>query len=183
MNYRVLYLVDGENIVLRYQDMIKDGRKPTSGVNHEKDSFVWHPRITVLHTHDLMRISYYTTCIGDDVQIMELSKKISSINYIFMGTQHEGQGTLNPHIFKKEQRSQKTKSVDINITIDALRHTYNNSVDGIYLFAGDGDYLPHVKEIMRQGKQVIIGAFSKGFNIALRYECDNFINLDRIFFE
>ncbi len=94
-----------------------------------------------------------------------------------------GSGTLNPHIFKKENRSQKTKSVDINITIDALRHTYNNSVDGIYLFSGDGDYLPLIKEIMRQGKQVTIGVFSKGFNSVLQYECDDFINLDQIFFE
>lgn len=185
MDYRVLYLIDGENLVLRYQDMLEDGRKPTSGVRYEKDSFIWHPRITQLNTHDIIRISYYTTFIGDDLVIKELAKKISLINYSFAGGQGStrGSGTLNPNIFKKESRSQKTKSVDINITIDALRHTYNNSIDGIYLFSGDGDYLPLIKEIMRQGKQVTIGAFSKGFNSVLQYECDDFINLDQIFFE
>lgn len=183
MDYRVLYLVDGENLVLRYQDMLKDGRKPSLGVKYEEDSFVWHPRITQLHNHDLIRISYYTTCIGDDLKIKELSKKISLIKYGFVGIQGTGSGSLNPHIFKKEKRSQKIKSVDINITIDALRHTYNNSIDGIYIFAGDGDYLPLIKEVMRQGKQVTIGAFSKGFNSELQYECDDFMNLDQIFFE
>ena len=43
---------------------------------------------------------------------------------------------------------------------------------------GDGDYIPLIQEIMRQGKQVIVGALSNGLNPKLRVVADNFIDLD-----
>lgn len=48
-------------------------------------------------------------------------------------------------------------------------------------FSADGDYLPLIQEIMRQGKQVNLGAFSSGLNPQLPVAVDNFYDLDEIF--
>lgn len=70
-----------------------------------------------------------------------------------------------------------------SLTIDALRHTYNDSMDILYFISGDGDYVPLVQEVMRQGKKVIVGALSDGLNPELRRIPDEFIDLDRVFFK
>ena len=181
---KTLILIDGENLVLRYQAMLEEGKEPVSGVLHKTDSFIWHGLIPAVSNWDIIRISYYTTKVGDDDSIMNLRKEISMIEYSFYNNMSENRiGTINPHIFKKGSRTYRNKSIDINITIDALRHTYNNSIDTIYLLSGDGDYLPLIEEIMKQGKSVFIGAFSNGLNPALEYTSDDFINLDEIFFK
>jgi len=73
--------------------------------------------------------------------------------------------------------------VDIQIIIDVMRHTFSQSYDVIYLFSGDGDYLPLIEEVMRQGKQVYISAFSSGLNEKLISRVDMFTPLDEDFFE
>jgi len=183
MSDRVILLVDGENLLFRFQDSIKQGMKQKSDVKHKENSFLWHPDITSTYLMNIIRVSYYTTCIGDDDKLSQLKNDISTIRYDYRHSNIGGFGTLNPHVFKKSEVKAKTKSVDINITIDALRHTYNNSVDIIYFLTGDGDYLPLIEEVMRQGKQAYIGAFSNGLNPLLKNSCDDFFDLDKIFFE
>lgn len=36
-----LIFVDGENLFLRYQEMLKAGRKPAPGNVHVQDCFIW----------------------------------------------------------------------------------------------------------------------------------------------
>jgi uncharacterized LabA/DUF88 family protein len=72
--------------------------------------------------------------------------------------------------------------VDISIALDALRHSYHRDVEAIWLFSGDGDYLPLIKDIMRNGTQVWLGAFSSGLNPALPPSVDRFVDLDQWFF-
>ena len=43
---------------------------------------------------------------------------------------------------------------------------------------GDGDYLPLLLEIQRQGKQVFVAAFSAGLNPMLKRRADQFYLLD-----
>lgn len=180
-----MIFVDGENLVFRYQALLDLGLAPEEEVIHKKDTFLWHPQITMLYILDLIRVSYYTSIVGDDVKITTLKSMIISGKYDFRYDKDEepdGSIRIVPHIFKKEKRSQKNKSVDINIVTDILRHTYNDSIDIIFLLSGDGDYIPVLEEVMRNGKQVYIGAFSNGLNPNLKYMADEFINLDEIFF-
>ena len=94
-----------------------------------------------------------------------------------------GAGSLYTRLFKQEKRKAKTKSVDINVSVDVLRNIMNGTGDVILLLSGDGDYLPLLEEVGRHGKQVWLGAFSKDLNPNLRFAADEFINLDSIFFE
>jgi uncharacterized LabA/DUF88 family protein len=177
---RTMVFVDGENLVQRYQASLKEGFKAASNdVRHIPDALVWRHAMTT-SLCNIVRVSYYTTFTGDSDAIAELTGKISATEYRYrvgIETSPLGLGRLVPHIFKKEGRSAKTKSVDINLAIDALRHTYGNSLDVAVIFTSDGDYIPLIQEIMRQGKQVIVGGLRSGLHPALPTIADAFLDL------
>ena len=183
MQYKTIILVDGENLVMRYQRMLSDGKKPLEGILHERDCFVWHPQIFKNYV-DIVRVGYYTTVAGDDAKLNTIEQKISEAPYDFetLATQ-SWEGTLVPHVFKKSMKEAKTKSVDINLTIDALRYAYGNSIDKVVLITGDGDYIPLLREVMAQGKMVQVMALSNGLNKYLKYNADDLIIIDDCFFE
>jgi uncharacterized LabA/DUF88 family protein len=188
---KVFGFADGENLVLRFQDMCKDGHKPKSDVVHVPDTVVWHPDVTQQFCCDIVRMSYYQTVVGDEPKLNDVRAQLQDVQYMYILEQplHEndagssGQGYLAPRVFKKEGKSSRTKSVDINLTVDMLRSAYNPNADIVFLLSGDGDYLPLVEEVARRGKNVWLAAFSKGLRPALRFAADAFIDLDKLFFE
>lgn len=176
---RAMIFADGENLTYRFQAMVAAGRTPKAHIQHEADTFVWIPEIVTCSSWLLARVSYYTSVVGDDVKLQQLAERLAAIRYDY----RVGFGFLNPHIFKKQKRGAKTKSVDINLVTDLLRHTYNRSIDEVLVLTGDGDYLPTMHEVMRQGVRVSVGAFSSGLDIRLRTQTDEFIDLDQMCFE
>ena len=181
---KTLYLIDGENIAIRFSEMVKAGSKAKSNTVYKEDvSFLWHPDLSRFTDMIFVRIGYYTTCVGDENKLDSLKKLISGTTYSHFIDHKKYQGTLVPHVYKKQQNSQKTKSVDINLTIDALRHTYNKSIEHLVVLSGDGDFVPLFQEVMRQGVKVTVGAFSRGLNPALLHATDSFLDLDTKFFE
>lgn len=186
MAHRLIAFADGENLVLRYQDMIKKGSKPKAGVVHVPDILVWHPDITEANVTDITRVTYYQTCFGDDPKIEAAKQTIKDVRYTYTmayGSKVDTSGGLIPRVFKKESKSTKTKSVDINLTVDMLRYIPNPKFDVLLLLSGDGDYLPLVEEVCRSGKQVWVAAFSDGLNSSMKMAADEFIDLDPIFFK
>lgn len=186
MSHKVMGFVDGENTVLRYQAMCKAGAKPKKDVVHIPDVLAWHNSITQTYFSNYIRISFYQTVVGDERRLNEIRGKISDIKYPYMVREDEAtewSGSLVPRVFKKERKTAKTKSVDINLTVDMLRHAMNPSLDVLFLLSGDGDYVPLIEEISRQGKQVWVAAFSDGCNENLRFVADEFQYLDEYFFK
>jgi hypothetical protein len=53
----------------------------------------------------------YTTCVGDDVRLIEVQEKIASLTFKCVPDIHSGGrlGRLCPHVFKKGQRSVRAK--------------------------------------------------------------------------
>ncbi|WP_159103178.1 NYN domain-containing protein [Acidovorax radicis] len=178
---------DGENLVARYQAIVKAGRTPRAGIEYEKDVLVWHEEITEQFVSDVVRLSYYQTVSGDDLKLEEIHERITGVRFGYSPENQDDSitysGSLYPRIFKKESRSAKTKSVDINLTIDVLRHAADPRIDIIFLLSGDGDFLPLAQEVSRNGKQVWLAAFSSGLSRRLRHVADEFIDLDELFFE
>lgn len=188
MSLEIFGFADGENLVLRYEAMIKNGAIPKPDAIHIPGLAVWHPRITRPYIGDMTRFSYYQTVVGDDMALDSAKESIANIKYEYCseltaGGNSNARGALHPKIYKKSSKSSKTKSVDINITVDALRCVINRTGNVVYILSGDGDFLPLVEEINRHGKQVWIGAFSSGLNKDLRYAADEFFDLDKLFFE
>ena len=184
MDIRAILFVDGENLVFRFQEGIKAGRVPADGIVHEQDCFVWHPDITKVSVFGLFRVCYYTSVVGDDKRIEEVKQKLSRITFrAEVSLEQVITGQVIPLVFKKLQQSNKTRIVDIHLVIDVLKYAHLNAVDLIYLISGDGDYLPLIQEVMRQGKQVYVGALSSGLAKPLVYSCDEFFDLDKYLFK
>ena len=165
--------------MLRYQEML-GVKRPKSNNVHVSNIFIWNPALHSVPGYSAVRMNYYTSAVGTHDKIDALKKDISKI--IIQRTR-EVHGQMCPHVFKKEAKSKKTKIVDISICIDALRHSHHGHADAIYLLSGDGDYLPLIEEVMRNGTQVWLGAFSSGLNPKLPAAVDRFVDLDPIFFE
>ncbi len=184
MSNRTLILVDGENLVLRYESMLEAGNIPRQSVIHRQNAFVWNKGICHVYMLDVLRVCYFTTFVGDDAAVEDLENYIAGVEYDYTTVGNiQGSGTINPHVFKKARRSTKTKSVDINICTDALRHAYNRDVYRIVICSEDGDYVPLIREIMRQGVLAHVCAFSEGCHPTLKYVADDFSQLDEIFFD
>lgn len=174
--------VDGENLTIRYQSLLKDGRKPRQDTVHIPDIFVWQPEIgrPIIDT-DMIRINYYTSMVGDDDAIASTRETIAAQKYDGQGDYY-GYCQLYPRVYKKPRKSTKSRLVDINITIDVMRHANTDAVDVVYLFSGDGDFVELVEEVGRSGKKICVAAFSSGLDPRLRVVADRFILLDDLYF-
>jgi uncharacterized LabA/DUF88 family protein len=183
---RVIALVDGENLVLRYQAMLADGggKLMASRKNaYRKDVFVWNRDVTKWTDMDLRRVSYFSSLVGNDERIEEVEEELGKTPYVCRGAGYSGTGTIIPRVYKRRQDGKKSRVVDIGITIDFMNALDDPQIDAIFLLSGDGDFLHLVKEARRTSKQVHIGAFSSGLDPSLRRSADQFVNLDSVFFE
>jgi uncharacterized LabA/DUF88 family protein len=174
-----MVFIDGENLVFRYQDMAKE-RKRNTNVKHHADAYIWHQHLSGTIPARVLRVGYYTSVVGDDLHVMGIRRELAEIE---APRSRMSSIQICPFVFKRSSKSKKNKIVDVNLTIDVLRHTYQNDLDIVCLMAGDGDYLPLVKEVMRQGKQVYVFAFSSGLTEALKSTADRFQLLDDWFFQ
>ncbi len=180
---RLMIFVDGENLVLRYQDMIKKGCVPREdNVTHIPDVLIWHPTFSQLVAMDeVLRASYYTYVVGDENKVEEVRNIIKELTF----NCHQNSTlprNLTPRVFKKSKKTARAKGVDISLTVDILTQVHNNNIDTVLLLAGDGDYIPVVNEIHHCGKQCYISAFSDGLNQDLKLMADKFYWLDSTMF-
>jgi len=178
-----ILFVDGENLVMRYQAMKAAGRTPHPDVAHVQDTYVWTDGISQLVSGGFARVCYYSTVVGDDVLAERIRGEIASQFHGFGVHPHPTTKYQPvPFVFKKAARSEKTRTVDIQIVIDIMRAATQASFGPLVLASGDGDYLPVLAEAMRLGKQVVVAAFSSGINPLIPRSVDKFISLDHYFF-
>lgn len=184
---KIMIFIDGENLVMRYQDMVKNGYKKKPNTEYIEDIYVWHDELIPRKEIDLRRVTYYTSAVGSDDHINELREEIHNIKYRFRGlpyifhgaTKYQEQwGSVVPKVFKKPSKGRKSRKVDINIAIDMLNHATLGQVDRMLLVSGDGDFIPLIQEVMRHGIQVHISALSNGLNPKLKIVADMFTLLD-----
>jgi len=188
---KVMVFIDGENLVMRYQHMLREGKTAKPHTSHSKDVYVWNDEMIQREKIDLRRVTYYTSAVGSDDHINELRESIHKIDYSFRGlpdtfhgaTRYQEQsGSVVPKVYKKPARSQKSRQVDINIAIDMLNHATASQVDRMVLISGDGDFIPLVREVMRRGIQVHVSALSSGVSNELKVVADMFASLDGCLF-
>jgi uncharacterized LabA/DUF88 family protein len=149
-----MQFVDGENLTIRAQEMLKSSDcYLAESPNFKKDCFIWPGAdfgalgwSIILETRPI-RSFYYTSAVGDEVMVRSIRKRLWSLGF-------------EPHVFKKAKQSQKTKGVDIALTKDMLSHAFRGNYDAAVLVAGDGDYIPLLEEVKRLGKQVLVGVSS-----------------------
>lgn len=175
---RMMVFADGENLVFRYQDMLKRGFVPQDDVAHEQDTFVWTRGFTQLAIqHEVLRATYYTYAVGDPDYVASVRGRLQRQTFV----KHMASflpNNLSPCVFKKENRSRNGKGVDIALTVDMLSQVFRGNVDSVLLLSGDGDYAPLIDEVHRAGVLVYVSAFSDGFNPVLKERAAAFYELD-----
>jgi len=178
---RWMSFIDGENFTLRGQDLATKHKVALHGEWYLPDTFLWMPgfgpRNAPRRLQDFgfiapaRRAYYYTSTVGDD-------EKVKSIR------EHLHKHGFHPEVFKKPKGHEKSKGVDITLTKDMLSHAFMNNYDGALLVAGDGDYVPLVREVKRLGKTVGVAFFEEsgaGLNDELRLSADVFDPIDATF--
>lgn len=184
---KMMAFIDGENLVFRYQDMIKAGRKADDRVKHRQDDYAWISSAIWPGLHVILRATYYTYCTGDEKAVKTVAEELRTFQF----QQYNVPGqmapsrlvrSLTPQVFWKP-KGRPGKGVDIQMTVDILTNVYQNNLDTVFLLSGDGDFGPVVAECKRMGKQVFVSALSSGLSPALRLSADYFMDLDGHFFK
>lgn len=175
---RLMAFVDGENLVFRYQEMVRAGFTPHDGIVHEPDTLVWLPGYTFLaQQHQVLRVTYYTYVVGDDQRVALVRQKLQQQKFSTHACSFLP-ASLTPVVFKKDNRARSGKGVDIQLATDMLSHVFRGNVDSVLLISGDGDYAPLLDEVRRAGVLVYVAALSSGFSEKLKERADGFGDLD-----
>jgi len=177
---RWMCFVDGENLTFRAQALAKKRqRRLPPGPYYEPDTFFWFRGLRTIDvilrafetgSYDLpLRSYYYTTARGDDSRLQEIRQNLRAIGF-------------DPQVFKRAgEEPNKSKGLDITLAKDILGHGFRTNYNVLFLFAGDGDYVPLVEEMKRIGKIVVVGFFEEsGLSPALRLAADRFFPLDSL---
>jgi uncharacterized LabA/DUF88 family protein len=180
---RLMIFIDGENLVMRYQDMVKKGWEArTDEVLYIPDSVIWQSTFSQgIAMNEVLRATYYTYVIGDSDKVTRVENAIKNLQF----NKHRNStlpSQITPQVFKKENRSAKGKGVDIALVVDMLSHVHADNIDAVMLLSGDGDYAPLIREVQRCGKQCYVSAFSLGLNPRLPIIADSFNSLDSSMF-
>ncbi len=172
---KIMMFVDGENLAIRYKKMLDSmGLERHTHVSYEEDVFVWsrHANLnTQTVVYPVIRKYYYTSAVGDDDRLKELTDRLKGI------------GIEAPRIFKKERRTRTSKQVDISLSVDMLTNAYYNNYDIAVLVTGDSDFIPLVQAVMREGKIVVLWSLDSGLSWDLKREVDHFFDIGRFLFE
>jgi hypothetical protein len=181
---RLMVFVDGENLLHRFEHMVTEGHEPSPNLKYEPGAYVWAQGwMPGTVPYAVTRTTYYTAVTGDEVRVKEVTGAIKTLRFEPMRFKPGNPpDQVTPIVFKKEDRHEKTKAVDIQMVVDILHHVHQGNVDAVAIISGDGDFLPVVDEVIRNGKHVYLGALSTGLNERLKERADQFVDLDKIFF-
>jgi uncharacterized LabA/DUF88 family protein len=171
-----MMFVDGENFTIRAQEVaLAAGRELIPGPHYVKDTHFWFPGVGRggdrnlgfgrLNLADRSYRSYYYTAVqGDAAALDDVRGALLSFGF-------------TPKVFRKPKGG-KSKGVDVTLATDVLTHAHQGSYQACVLVAGDGDYVPLVEEVKRQGRNVFVAFFKEnGLSPELLLAADDFLDL------
>jgi uncharacterized LabA/DUF88 family protein len=168
---RAMIFVDGENLAIRYGNMLKQQKRARPDIVYAPNVFVWSKSLNPKqNTPAVMRKYYYTAVQGDHPTINDIEKQLKNV------------GIETPRVYKKN-RDKGSKQVDITLATDMLLHATRKHYDVAVLVAGDEDYVPLVKAVQGEGARVVVWFISNGISPALYMAADFYVNLDEFLFE
>jgi uncharacterized LabA/DUF88 family protein len=168
-----MLFVDGENLCSRAQAEAKRVRQELAGT-HELNSYYWPDRLAIkdLCIHEtvpiriVIRSFYYTAVAGEQKERDDAVQRLKDA------------GFTTPCIFKKkpprQQGQEKSKKVDIKLSVDMLANAYMGNYDVAILVSGDADFVPAVREVQRLGKFVYLYFIDRGLSPELKRAADGF---------
>jgi uncharacterized LabA/DUF88 family protein len=183
-----LVFVDGENLSIRYKEMLVAGKVPRPDNIYIEDCFIWNQRVLNDNIWNIKRLSYYASVIGDDLLVRNVRERIAATTFTCVTDRYFGGGGSNrtgqivPFVIKKSTKSKKESVCDIAIAVDVMRACYRDHAETTWVFSGDGDFIQLLEEGVHSGKCAYASAFSSGLNEDIRFVVDEFLPLDKHFF-
>jgi uncharacterized LabA/DUF88 family protein len=181
---RLMIFADGENLVCRYQAILKGGRTPRKEVRHVQDSYVWCPLFMPRGSYAASRAIYYTSVQGDLAKVRATADELRELRlFPNHAPDWAHERTLYPKVFARPRGREEAKGIDVQLAVDVLSNVYQDNCDAVLLMAGDGDYAPILDESIRRGKITLVAAFSDGLSESVRERADTFYTLDDYYCE
>ena len=184
MSSQTLVLIDGENLVKRYEDMLTDAEAPVTPSEHNAyipGVFVWNNRLCGFPVAPhVLRVIMYVTVTGD--RQGEMASKIREQMFAYGDSVKREWQRLTPVVIKKP-KDRPAKEVDIQICVDALENAAKGNMQELVLVTGDADSAPLARSVMRLGIRVHLRALSKGCSEVIREVGDSFTPLDSLLFK
>ncbi len=166
---RIMMFIDGENLAIRYKEMLANGRQPHNHVLHKPDVAVWTQHANMRNRYSVVRNYYYTSSPGDEQERESVLVALKDV------------GIQQPRVFHKP-RSGRSKRVDITLCTDMLSHAHRKNYDLAVLVTGDEDYVPLVEAVASEGKIVVLWALESGLSKHLEHSVDHCFDLGEILF-
>jgi len=162
-----MVFIDGENLAIRYKNILKDRTVPKD-VAYKENLYVWsHQLDNLVESYTVIRKYYYTSVQGASPKIESIIDELKAL------------GIEVPRVFKKE-KGRSTKRVDISLATDMLTQAHRKNFDIAVLVAGDEDYVPLVESIMAEGCRVWLWFFNEGLSAALQRTADYYRDITKI---
>ncbi len=165
---RVMVFVDGENLTMRYADMVQ-GQPQAGHVEFERDVFVWSKLLNVEHHFhcDIIRRHFYTSAVGDPPRLRLMQERL------------KGLGIEAPRVFPRG-KNRGSKRVDVTLAVEMLSHAHRRNYDAAVLATGDEDFVPLVEGVQAEGRRVFLWALQSGLSEALKNQADYFFDLRKV---
>ena len=164
----VMVFVDGENLAIRWQQLLGD-KEPPSHVVCEKDVFVWSKYLNMRHHVgcNITRKHYYTSATGDSDNRDRIFDVLKSLEI------------EAPSVFPRT-KNKGSKRVDITLSVDMLTHGFYKNYDAAVLVAGDEDYVPLVQAVKNVGRRVFLWFVESGLSPALKRSADYYFDMAKV---
>lgn len=168
-----LYLPNEQAPKLNYNTVFKGVVNKIENIEYLK-TFIFIPKPDDFLMNDDKLLNYYKWVSG-----LSTSKYIDIIEGRYLA---RPTGTReNMDVNDKTTYYKIEKGTDINLAVHALTKAYNNSYDVAFVFSEDTDYKPVYKQLKNMGK-IVVEVIVKGQKISSREDVDDFIILDKDFF-
>lgn len=166
-----MMFIDGENLAIRYAELLTEGKPTQDHVKLEKDVFVWTSYANVRHHErcEVVRRHYYTAVQGDSPRLEEIEDRLKEV------------GIEAPRVFKK-QKGRRSKRVDLSLASEMLGHAHRRNYEIAILVGGDDDYVPLVDAVMSEGRRVVLWALPSGLSETLARRCDHAFDIGTLLF-
>jgi uncharacterized LabA/DUF88 family protein len=179
---RVMLFIDGDNLLARFQSLLREGRTPLESVTHVPDRILWSvtdENVPLQFNFDIIRATYYVSVAGDGPALNEVSAALRKMPVC----RSTNRARLFPRVFRKDVGTMKAKAIDTQLAVDAVTHILSDNLDVLYLLTGDGDFAPVLEVAIKAGKKTWLGAFSGSVSSRLLDLTDEAISLDRLYFK
>jgi uncharacterized LabA/DUF88 family protein len=189
---RIFVYVDGESHYIRSENAwrkLRDSGATLARLRYKGDSddglILVDPNAKLFWTkkmHPEARRTYYFTSVsGDDDALHRAMALLRSFGLEPMVLKEQRQLARQRHnLLDTDRLIEKPKGVDIELAVMMLEDAHRNAFDLCHLYTSDIDFLPVVKAVRAQYKQVIVHGYKDGLSkqSPFHHACDLFIDLE-----